>query len=88
MDVVVVFAGFAALSLLLAGGTFLLARRAGRQLLTLEPGWRSTEARTGRCAACGGLGTRAEIHAGRASATERLQTCFRCRGTGTPPTTC
>jgi hypothetical protein len=88
MDVVVVVAGFAILSLLLAGGTFLLARRAGRQLLTLEPGWQAEEARTGRCAACGGLGTRAEVHAARASATERLHTCFRCHGTGSPPTTC
>lgn len=85
MDVVVVFVGFAVLTAVLAGGTFLAARHAAGRVHRIEAECATREAVTGVCGACVGEGITYEPRGGQPHVSGRFEPCWRCHGTGRPP---
>jgi hypothetical protein len=84
LELVVIFVGFAALTLTVAGVTFLAMRHAAGRRDEIIESIAPVEAETGRCGICGGLGTNREVRSAR-FANEVLRTCWRCGGAGVPP---
>lgn len=77
--------GFAALSVVLAGVTFLAARHTARRVRRVEDECAAREAVTGVCGACNGERVTYEPRGGNPSVSGRIETCWRCHGTGRPP---
>ena len=84
LEVFTVLAAASAVSVLVAGVTFCLARSASAQMTKLDAELRPQEQRTGRCAACDGAGTRIETFPGRSGPNVQMVDCFRCGGDGLP----
>lgn len=77
-----VLVGAFLLALLVAGVTFLVQRGAAAKMTTLDAELLAVEASSGRCEACAGDGFRVEPS--RRGPVAR--TCWRCDGSGLPPT--
>jgi hypothetical protein len=83
--IVLVIAIAVVVALALAGCTWLWARTVAARMKHQGEEFRQTEAKTGRCAACDGVGTRIEGLPGLPQATLGQVECYRCGGTGLPP---
>ena len=84
LEVLIALAIASAVSALLAGLTFWVARRASDQMTKADEELRPRERQTGQCAACEGAGTRIETFPGRSGPNVQMVTCFRCGGDGLP----
>lgn len=83
MEMLVVLGVFALLTLLLVGGVYVAQVRAARQRILQDAELAERESRTHVCMACEGSGYRWEALAARG--TGRPVACWRCGGTGAPP---
>jgi hypothetical protein len=86
VDVAIIVAVFAGLTVVLAGGTFLVARLAARRTSNVQAEWAERERRDPSvCGACFGERILYEPRAvGRTGVTAQFVDCWRCGGTGRP----
>jgi hypothetical protein len=85
VDVLIVVGGLVLISVGVAGLTFLMMRKAAAKAADIDRRLRPVEAKTGRCGACDGAGTRIEVVRSRLGASQVQRTCWRCGGSGLPP---
>ncbi|TMK89131.1 MAG: hypothetical protein E6G57_03095 [Actinobacteria bacterium] len=87
MGAVAVVIGIVVLAaILLTAGTWWWARTIASRMKRQDAEFRPLEAKTDRCAACDGVGTRLEALPGWPQGTPGEVRCYRCGGTGLPPT--